>query len=630
MAWSQVWLVILSVILVAESRSFFIQNDQFYKDGYPFVIVASNFHYFRVPTRYWQDRLERLVALGVNAIELYVPWNYHNPAPDSYYFDGNGDLEAFLDLLNDYGFVVLLRPGPYICAEWDFGGFPGWLLSVEPPVTLRTYEVGYMIQVEKWWSVLFQRLKKHLFSNGGPIVMVQMENEYGSYGNVHDNPLDKKYIQALITIARHHLGNNVTLYTTDSPRGLITGTLPGPEVFSVVDFGPSTDPVVAFAEQAQYNPPGMSPKLCSEFYSGWLTRWGEKIANTSSTEFANALDKLLSMNASVSIYMGHGGTNFGFWGGANYEGYYKSQITSYDYDAPVSEDGSHGYGSDNVDKFIATRDVLQKYSRVPFPPGPPPNKVVSYGQVTMTEYAPFVENINNLCISQQRTDQPMTMEYFGQNFGFILYTNTIPNQETEAPTNVVGVYNLKDMGYLFVNNTYQGKYTRVSDSDKPLLLNAEGSSGQTISVLVENLGRVNYGHHMQYERKGITDLSWNGKVVRGDWLVCNLPFTMLQLINIQYKSITPQPSNTNPAFYRGYFNIASGPYDTYVQTKLWGRGVIWVNGVNIGRYANVGPQFTLYIPAPYLTLNRNELVFFELEAPPANFSTSFSDHHIWN
>ncbi|KAJ4884437.1 Beta-galactosidase 17 [Raphanus sativus] len=338
------------------SRDFYIKDDMFWKDENPFQIIGGDLHYFRVLPEYWEDRLLRAKALGLNTIQTYVPWNLHEPKPGKFVFEGIADLVSFIKLCQKLDLLVMLRAGPYICGEWDLGGFPAWLLAVKPPLKLRTADHAYLKLVERWWNVLLPKVSPLLYRNGGPVIMVQIENEYGSYGN------DKAYVRNLVTMATGHLGNDIILYTTDggTRETLEKGTVPLYDVYSAVDFSMGDDPWPIFELQKKFNAPGRSPPLSSEFYTGWLTHWGEKIAKTDAEFTAASLEKILSRNGSAVLYMVHGGTNFGFYNGANTgsdEFDYKPDLTSYDYDAPIKESGD----IDNP-KFKALQKVIKKYN----------------------------------------------------------------------------------------------------------------------------------------------------------------------------------------------------------------------------------------------------------------------------
>ncbi len=308
----------MALLLAAvASQSFTVEHNSFLVNGSAVRLLSSSFHYFRVPRALWADRLLRLKALGVNSVETYVPWNWHEPRPGRFDFASTErDLAAFFRLCSSLNLMVLLRPGPYICAEWEFGGFPAWFAD---DVVIRTYNEPYLKRVALFWTALFAQVRPFLFEAGGPVVMVQMENEFGSYGNVLTNPLDKRYLEYLVQLARQLLGPNVVLYTTNPLQSMPFGTLTDGSVVSLPDFGPGADTEVIWSAQKRFNPPGKSPRMCTEYYTGWISTWGKTLANTSSAAVAKTLEKLLSEGASMSLYMGFGGSNFGWWNGADFD-----------------------------------------------------------------------------------------------------------------------------------------------------------------------------------------------------------------------------------------------------------------------------------------------------------------------
>nr|GEV37617.1 beta-galactosidase 17 [Tanacetum cinerariifolium] len=407
------------VVVVNKNKSKFqIKDDQFWKDGQPFRIIGGDLHYFRTLPQYWEDRLLRAKALGLNAIQTYVPWNLHEPKEGQLDFD-----------------------------EWDFGGFPAWLLTKEPALKLRSSDPAYLSLVDSWWGILLPKIDHLLYHKGGPIVMVQIENEFGSYGD------DKDYMHHLVNLARSHLGDDIILYTTDGgTRDTLTkGTIRGETVFSAVDFSTGEDPWPIFKMQKEYNAPGKSPPLSSEFYTGWLTHWGETIAKTDATSTASALENILSRNGSAVLYMAHGGTNFGFYNGANaaQESDYTADLTSYDYDAPISESGdvdgakfketNYKFNmfcyflqdapiseSGDVDgaKFKALRAVIAKYNAATLPPVPSNNEKTGYGRIKLEKTASLFDTLDNdLQTKAIGSDNPISMEGAGQMFGFLLYAS---------------------------------------------------------------------------------------------------------------------------------------------------------------------------------------------------------------
>ena len=381
----------------ATTRSFIIANDEFVQDGSPMQIAAGEIHYSRVPVEYWEDRLERLRAMGLNTIQTYVPWNWHvatRGAPD---FSGNRNISRFISLAQRVGLLVVVRAGPYMCGEWEFGGLPAWLFE-NGSVPIRTDASPYIdLALEYWETQLMPQIAPHIYANGGPVVMVQVENEFGSYGDVSQHAADRAYMVKLIASARASLGSSVILMTTDggSTGYMSRGSIHGSSVYTVGDG--CSNAAACDAAQKQFNEPGLSPMFCSECYTGWLTHWGEAGANTSSSASHVASILAHPLNGSVSLYMGHGGTNFAHWAGANGGGgkSYEPHETSYDYDSPISEAGEHGYHA-GVDKFAAMQSTLAaarsggarigvrvRDAPPPAEPALPPR--AAFGKVVLTE-----------------------------------------------------------------------------------------------------------------------------------------------------------------------------------------------------------------------------------------------------
>ncbi|KAK9099328.1 hypothetical protein Syun_026373 [Stephania yunnanensis] len=626
-------------------RGFEIGDDKFWKDGEAFQIIGGDVHYFRIVPQYWEDRLLRAKALGLNTIQTYVPWNLHEPRSGEWVFEGIADIEAFLKLCQKLGFLVMLRPGPYICAEWDLGGFPAWLLGIEPSLRLRSSDPAYLQLIERWWGILLPKIVPLLYNNGGPIIMIQIENEYGSYAN------DKSYLHHLVSLARRHLGSNTILYTTDggSRATLDKGTIPGANVFSAVDFTTGDDPWPIFKLQQEYNAPGRSPPLSSEFYTGWLTHWGEKNARTDASYTAIALETILSRNGSAVLYMAHGGTNFGFFSGANTgadESDYKPDLTSYDYDAPIKESGD----IDNA-KFRALQRVIKQYSTVSSPLVPPNNGRRRYGRLGMRKIASFFGVIETLCDPKDmiEADNPMSMESVGQMFGFMLYVSEYRPKENGSILSIPKAC-LKAQVFVSCASRDDGNLIYVGTIERWSNMALSVSNNNCVSnirlfILVENMGRVNYGSFI-YDRKGILSLVLlDGHILKG-WKMFPISFQNLdKLLKINsimqdadsipvkplfrkklksYSDITLKA----PTFYEGHFKIDSVNQvkDTYLSFKGWGKGIAFVNGFNLGRFwPLVGPQCNLYVPAPVLKHGDNVVVILELDAPNPNLVVSSVD-----
>ncbi|KAK9923630.1 hypothetical protein M0R45_032037 [Rubus argutus] len=615
-------------------RKFEISEDRFWKEGQPFQIIGGDLHYFRVLPEYWEDRLLRAKALGLNTIQTYVPWNLHEPRAGTLNFEGIADLVSFLKLCQKLGFVVMLRPGPYICGEWDLGGFPAWLLAIKPALRLRSSDPSFLQLVERWWGSLLPKIAPLLYGNGGPIIMVQIENEYGSYGN------DKAYLRHLVSVARKYLGDDVILYTTDggSRETLEKGTIRGDAVFSAVDFTTGDRPWPIFELQKEFNAPGKSPPLSSEFYTGWLTHWGEKNAQTDADFTAAELKRILERNGSAVLYMAHGGTNFGFYNGANTgsnESDYKPDLTSYDYDAPIRESGDVSNA-----KFKALRKVIEQYSSESLPSVPSDIEKKRYGSIHVSKTGNLFDMIHDFDVVE--SENPITMESVGQMFGFLLYITEYAAKDYDSG-NIVSIPKVHDRAQVFIScpsqdshgkPTYVGTFERWSN--RPLTLpNTKCLSKISLYVLVENMGRLNYGPYI-FDRKGIlSSVYLDGRVLHG-WKMYSLPLINLNenpninpIIQTAYsgfitmptrKKLKPKSGNDSnePAFYAGKFSISEQDKikDTFISLSGWGKGIVTINDFNIGRFWPLkGPQCNLYVPAPVLKHGENIVVIFELQSP---------------
>ncbi|GLU14323.1 hypothetical protein SLE2022_308990 [Rubroshorea leprosula] len=616
------------------TRKFEIDDDMFWKDGKPFHIIGGDLHYFRILPEYWEDRLLRAKALGLNAIQTYVPWNLHEPNPGKLVFEGIADLESFLKLCQKLDLLVLLRAGPYICGEWDLGGFPAWLLAIEPALRLRSSDPAYLQLVERWWGILLPKVAPLLYGNGGPIVMVQIENEYGSYGD------DKAYLHHLVMLARQLLGEEIILYTTDggSRNTLEKGTIRGDSVFSAVDFSTGDDPWPIFELQREFNAPGKSPPLCSEFYTGWLTHWGEKIAETGADFTANALKRILSRNGSAVLYMAHGGTNFGFYNGANTgqdESDYKPDLTSYDYDAPIRE-----YGDVDNAKFRAIRRVIGQYSSTPLPSVPSNKEKAGFGSIQFENTA-FLFDLLDMrdMATVVESENPVAMESVGQMFGFLLYVAEYASKNGGSSLVIPKVH---DRAQVFISCpskanggvSYVGRIERWSNQALQLP-NAKCVSNISLFILVENMGRVNYGQYL-FDRKGILSPVYLDGSILHWWKMTSFPMQnlnedpkfnpIIQVASSRFTKIAARKkleynsgdASKGPAFYAGRFiiNKTNEVKDTYFSFRGWEKGIVFVNEFNIGRYwPTSGPQCNLYVPAPILRQGENVVVLLELESP---------------
>ncbi|XP_060086081.1 beta-galactosidase-like [Ylistrum balloti] len=591
------------LIFKVDGANFTIDYDKntFLKDGKPFRYVSGSIHYSRIPQYYWKDRLLKMYAAGLNAIQLYVPWNIHQPEKDVYDFTGQQDLVAFLQTAQDVGLLVVMRAGPYICGEWDFGGIPAWILKEDPKTIFRTMDSTYIKYVDQWMDVLLPKLKPLLYNNGGPVIMVQIENEYGSYF-----ACDRNYTTHLRDRARFHLGKDVVLFTTDgnSDGFLKCGYIP--EVYATVDFGVSYNPAGSFKAQRDYEAKG--PLVNSEFYTGWLDHWGQKHSVTDTNKVTTSLDLLLAYGANINMYMFEGGTNFGFWNGANYAPF-QPVPTSYDYDAPLTEAG------DITDKYLELRQIISKYLPLPDMPIPSSTPKAKYGQVQMTFVSTLQDAISQLCPKGPTKSQyPVTMESIGQYQGFALYRYVLKKNVVSQKLAVPGI---RDRGYVMVDKVPQGVIVR----EKSTSLNITGKQGAVLDILVENQGHINYGSGINNNTKGIIqNVTLEGQILE-DWMVYSLSLDNLNPSDIPLGDSPKSGAGLmTPSIYKGKLTISGNAEDTYLDMTGWTKGQALLQGqINLGRYwPKEGPQVRLFVPKPYLKSapDNNMLLMFEIEGAP--------------
>ncbi len=562
--------------------TFSIQGDTFTLDNQPFRIISGALHYFRVPRPCWDDRLYKARLMGLNTIETYVAWNLHEPRPGEFHFDDNLDIAAFIENAARHELKVILRPGPYICSEWDMGGLPAWLLK-DPNMRLRCAYPPYLQAVDRFFEALLPQVAALQVTRGGPLIMVQVENEYGSYGD------DKTYLAHLESVLRRN-GIEVLLFTSDGEggRNLLAGTLEG--VHATVNFG--FFPERAFRRLREFQPHG--PLMCTEFWGGWFDHWGFWHQTRGAGKMANILERMLKAGASVNLYMWHGGTNFGFMNGANtLKSKYLADVTSYDYDAPLSEAG------DLTEKYHAMRRVIGKYAPLPDLPLPAPAPKLALGPLPVSGTVSLWEALPALA-TPLRLPAPVSMEALDQDYGFILYRTRLHGPQSGK----LSILGLHDRAQVFLNGEPLGVLTRNKPGQRLQLDIPAG--GAQLDLLVENMGRVNFGPHL-LDRKGILDGVLLGGHFVFDWEVFCLP--LKDLSGLAFAPLANAPMA--PAFYRVLFQVEQ-PLDTFLAIPGWTKGVAWVNGFNLGRYWKIGPQRTLYVPASVLRHGENELLLFEL------------------
>ncbi|SFB56481.1 beta-galactosidase [Cohnella sp. OV330] len=581
-------------------KTFEAQGDRFVLDGEPVRILSGAIHYFRTVPEYWEDRLLKLRALGLNTVETYVPWNLHEPRPGEFDFAGIADVAAFVRLAGSLGLHVIVRPSPYICAEWEFGGLPAWLLA-EPGIRLRCYNEPYLRRIDAYYDRLLPMLRPLLCTNGGPIIALQIENEYGSYGN------DTAYL-AYLRDAMRARGMDVLLFTSDGEADFMLQGGMVPEALATVNFGSRSEE--AFKQLRRYQPVG--PLMVMEFWNGWFDHWGEKHHVRDADNLAQELDAILRQGASLNFYMFHGGTNFGFWSGANHGGAYAPTVTSYDYDALLSESGRPTV------KYEAVRRVLSEHMTLPDDPLPARIPSRDYGELILAERASLFGSLDALSAPMKRTT-PEPMENVGQSSGFILYSTHVTGPR---PDNELVIQEVRDRALVFVDGRCLGVVERAdSGRTHPPIRFDIPPEGVRLDILVENMGRINYGPLMR-DPKGVTEGIRLGNQFLYHWELRALPLDDLSgLVFAPGTQAAPESGGRansafeapegDPAFYCGKLKVEE-PADTFLELDGWTKGVVFVNGFNLGRYWSLGPQRRLYVPGPLLRKGENEIVVFEL------------------
>ena len=560
--------------------TFEIGDQDFLLNGQPFRILSGAVHYFRVHPDLWADRIEKARLMGLNTIETYVPWNEHSPSPGAFVADGGLDLGRFLDLVADAGMHAIVRPGPYICAEWDNGGLPAWLFS-DPTVGVRSSEPGYLAAVSSYMEAVLALVVPRQITHGGPVIMFQIENEYGAYGS------DKAYLQHLVDVSKR-LGVDVPLFTCDQPFGTMIEDGSLPELHKTGTFGSRSLERLGFLRERQ--PTG--PLMCAEFWNGWFDNWGTHHHTTDAAASAAELDALLTAGASVNIYMFHGGTNFGFTNGANHKGIYEPTITSYDYDAPLSEDGHP------TAKYFAFRDVIAKHFPVP--------AEVPVGRVAASASVVAVSSMASVLSAAAATSlAPGTVpsvEMTGQYRGFYLYEVSLP------AGGVLSFSEVRDRAQFFLDGVPVGVLSRELGERAVVI-----PGGDRLQVLLEDQGRVNYGQRIG-EAKGLIGPALLNGVEVLDWKVGAVDLDSLDAFRT---AALPLPAGDvdagvgGPSISFATFE-ADGPRDRFLRLDGWTKGNAFINGFNLGRYWSRGPQRTLYVPGPLIREGANELAILEL------------------
>ncbi len=573
---------------------FEISGKNFICDGKEIKIISGAVHYFRNMPCCWSDIFKKMKAMGLNCVETYCAWNMHEKQPGKFCFEGNLDIAKFIKTAADEGLMVIVRPGPYICAEWEFGGLPWWIQTDEN-MEIRCSNPVYIKHFENYLSHLFDEIRPLLCTNGGPIIMLQCENEYGYYGD------DKKYLSYLYDCYRR-LGIDVPLFTSDgtSKENLLDGCIDG--CFTTLNFGSRVEE--NFKAHDELYPD--SPKMCMEMWDGWFDAWGDKEHHTTSAEaYAKTVDDMLK-RGSLNMYMFIGGTNFGFTSGANHYEKFAPDVTSYDYDAVLSECG------DITPKYLALREVIKKYTNKELPDIPENRKKKAYGKVMLTESSGIFGNLDTLS-SPIFSNVPKCMESYGHGYGYIAYRTRLNRDynNTDLYFESIG-----DRAQIYINQTLAGI---VYINDNELKVNICAKEGDILTILCENMGRANFGPKMM-RKKGIAGRCLLGGKIHFNWDVYPLP--MDDLSGIKYSESTPKEPS---CFYRGHFNIDE-PADTFLYLDNFKKGFVIINGFNIGRYWEIGPQKSLYVPASILKEGKNEIVVFESDGIKGDCYVEFLDY----
>jgi beta-galactosidase len=581
----------LSYVHAQQKHTFAIKDGNFVYDGKPVQIHSGEMHYARIPREYWKQRLQMAKAMGLNTVATYIFWNHHEVAPGVWDFTtDNHNLRDFIKLAADEGLMVILRPGPYACAEWEFGGYPWWLVK-NKDLVIRTNNKSFLDSCNVYINKLVDQVRDLQITKGGPIIMIQAENEFGSYvAQRKDIPLEehKKYSLAI----KNQLlkaGVDVPLFTSDGSwlfeGGTIEGAMPTANGEDNID---NLKKVVN-----QYNG-GKGPYMVAEFYPGWLDHWAEPFPKVSTDDVMKQMVKYLDNGVSFNFYMVHGGTNFGFTTGANYDKNHDIQpdMTSYDYDAPISEAGWA------TPKYMAIREELKKRTTTPLPDIPAAIPVITIPAVKLTKVVDLA--LLKEKIKPVTNDNPLTFEDLNQGNGYVLYSKKF----VQPISGKLEIKGLRDFATVYVNGEKVGELNRYYNNYS---MEIDIPFNATLEILVENMGRINYGSEIIHNLKGIiSPVFINGIEITGNWQMYKFPLETKP----DLKAFANKNSKGRPVFYLGSFNLDKTG-DTFLDMRKWGKGIVFVNGHHLGRYWSVGPQQTLYLPGVWLNNGENEIIIFE-------------------
>lgn len=578
-------LVSLQAAVFAQNRTFSGEGEHFKLDGKPIIIRSGEMHYPRVPPEHWRDRFRKAKAMGLNTITTYVFWNLHEKQPGKFDFTGSLDIARFAKIAQEEGLFLIVRPGPYICTEWDFGGIPSWLLR-EKDMQVRTKDARFLAASEKYMKEVGRRLAPLEIQNGGNIIMVQVENEYGSFAS------DKVYMDA-VKKSIVDAGFRVPLFTSDGPSEnlLNGGTLPG--IASVINFGSGDDVAKQFESFAKFRT-GV-PRMVGEYWIGWFDHWGEKHHTVKPETVAKGLDYMLANGISFNLYMFHGGWTFGYMAGANYSRQmpYQPDTSDYDYDSVLDAAGRV------TPKYTALRDVIKKhFPSEQFPEIKSDSNIIEIPEFRLDESAQLADAVK-LAGKAVLSENVKQMEDLGQNHGFVLYRHRF----AADASGTLEFKEQRDYSHIYINKKFIGKLDRRL---KEQSIKIDAKKGDVLEVLVENMGRINFGRDFIFDRKGITEKVTLDGVDLKNWEIVSLPFDDLSRLKFS-KNV-----DAKAAFFRGTFTV-NDLGDTFLDMRKWGKGHVWVNGRHLGRFWEIGPQQSLYVPVGWLKKGKNSIIVLDLE-----------------
>ena len=634
----KVFKFLIIIVLIMSSASiaagdFTIGNKTFLLNGEPFIVKAAEVHYPRIPRPYWEHRIQMCKALGMNSVCIYIFWNIHEQKEGEFNFTDNNDIAEFCRVAQKNGMYVIVRPGPYVCAEWEMGGLPWWLLK-KKDIKLRERDPYFMERVKIFEQKVGEQLKPLTIQNGGPIIMMQVENEYGSYGE------DKPYISEIRDCLRDIYGKKLALFQCDWASNFEKNGLD--DLVWTMNFGTGANIDQQFRRLGELRPD--APKICSEFWSGWFDKWGAQHETRPAKDMVEGMDEMLSKGISFSLYMTHGGTSFGHWAGANSPGF-APDVTSYDYDAPINE-----WGLPTL-KFWELRKMMEKYNDGKKMPAVPkaPMPIITVPKFELTEFAPLYNGFDFRYEGRWHEGDPQTFEEMDMGWGAVLYSTRLPDisKPEEADWSATLTIDAHDFAQVFIDGKYIGKTDRVKN-EKSLSL-PPISRGQELQILVEGMGRINFGRAIK-DFKGLvssptitinvkshfgidgteivyTPTMWEHMRIPDDYEVAVKAFewqekkpttresiSMMRLGRTMRYALDSDDLIFGRGYYRGYFDLKKVG-DTFLNFEKWGKGQVWVNGHAMGRIWSIGPQQTLYVPGCWLKKGKNEVIVLDIAGP---------------